>query len=187
MNPVDIFIGQSLKNILNVGSFVPSSYRLAKRMAKDIKGPIVLELGPGTGVFTKEILKRLPKDGLLISIENNEAFVEYLHKKIKDDRFRLYTGDALHLREFLDQHGISRVNCIVSGLPLANFKTEAKEYILREIYDCLEDNGTYIQFQYLLAAMNSIKKVFPTVAVSYELFNIPPAFVMKCKKIAKNK
>ena len=183
MQSFNAFIGQSLKHFIKVGSLVPSSSHLARRMMKGVNAPVVLELGPGTGVFTKEILSKLPKDGLLISIESNEYFSKYLADKIKDKRLKLYTGDAMYLKDFLKRNGIEKVSCIISGLPIGNFKTEDKKRILKEISDALDDNGVFIQFEYLLAGIKSVKKVFPKISLDFELLNFPPAFVMRCKKI----
>ena len=185
MQQLNIFIGQSLKHFIGVGSIFPSSTFLAKRMTKNIKCPVVLELGPGTGVFTKEILKRLPKDGRLISIENNEIFTKYLKEKIKDKRLRLCFGDALMLKKILNENGIKKVDCIISGLPIGVFKKEDKEKLMKQITECLSNDGVYIQFEYFLAGIRSVREFFPSVSLSYEILNLPPAFIMRCKKFKK--
>lgn len=185
MQSFNTFVGQSLKNFIKVGSLVPSSKFLAKRITKNMKSHVVLELGPGTGVFTEEILKKLPPNGQLISIESNDLFVKHLENKIKDKRLKVYNGDALFLKKYLKDHGLEKVNVIISGLPIGNFKKEQKKKLLNEIADCLEDDGTFIQFEYFLAGMKAVKKVFPKISISFELLNFPPAFVMRCKKTKK--
>ncbi len=176
------FIGQSIKGFVKTGSILPSSNRLAKRMTKNIKSSVVLELGAGMGVFTKEILKTLPKDGMLISIELNEVFYEHLKNTIKDKRLRLCLGDATHAEKFLRENGVEKVSCIISGLPLGNFTKELRDKILREVEICLEEDGSFVQFQYFLASIKPIKKLFPKTSISFEFFNFPPAFVIRCKK-----
>ncbi len=185
MDSINTFLGQSFRHFIKVGAVLPSSTFLAKRMTSSIHSSIVLELGPGTGVFTEEILKKLPEDGLLISIESNEIFVNYLRNKIKDKRLRLYHGDALKMKEFLRENNLSQVDCIVSGLPLGHFSKELKDRILKEASECLSNNGEYIQFEYIMAGIRSIKSFFPFISVSLELLNFPPAFVMRCKKVKK--
>ncbi len=185
MNNLKTFIKQSVKNFIEVGAILPSSSFLARRMIKNIKSPIILELGPGTGVFTKEILKKLPKDGILISIESNTEFYNHLKSKIKDSRLKLYNGDALLMNEFLQKNNINKVDCVISGLPLGHFKNEFRDKILNEISLSLNENGDYIQFQYILADIVGIKKIFSNIKISYELFNFPPAFVIMCKKSKK--
>lgn len=182
MYPFKLFIRQSLKNFIEVGAFLPSSKFLAKRMLKGIYGPVILELGPGTGVFTKEILKRLPDNGLLISIESNRNFFNHLQENIKDKRLKIYNDDARSMRNLLNLNNLNKVDCIISGLPLGNFKKEVSEEILKRANECLAEHGTYVQFQYLLVNILNIKNVFPRIKISYEFFNFPPAFVMKCTK-----
>ncbi len=182
MHSLDTFIGQSLRHFIKVGSIFPSSSFLARRMVKGIDSKIIVELGPGTGVFTKEILRILPEDGMLISIESNESFVNFLNENISDKRLKLYKADALQLRSILKQNGLDKVDCIISGLPLGHFSRELKSKILNEIKGALSDDGTYIQFEYFLAGIRSINKFFSNISLSFELLNIPPAFVIRCKK-----
>lgn len=182
-NPVNTFIGQSLKHFIRTGAVFPSSKFLAKKMIRNARGSVVLELGPGTGVFTKEILNKLPANGTLISIEFNETFAKYLRENIKDHRLKLIVGDALLMKKFLKENGIDKVDYIISGLPLGHFSKELKNNILTEAKSCLKDDGKFIQFEYLLAGIRSVKNVFPRVDISFELLNAPPAFVMECKKI----
>lgn len=185
ISSIGTFISQSLKHFIKVGSFLPSSVFLARRMAKRATGPIVVELGPGTGVVTKEILKVLPSNGTLICIESNAVFTDHLKRNICDERVTIYEGDASMLNDFLKKKGIQKVNCVISGLPLGNFKKNLKRNILEKISDCLENDGVFMQFEYLLAGMAAVKEVFPLVSLEYEFLNIPPAFVMKCKKVLK--
>lgn len=182
MEQIPKFIGQSLRHFIKTGALLPSTKFLAKRMTKKMKGKVVLELGPGTGVFTKEILKKLPKDGVLISIENNKAFSDYLMDKIKDERLKLYTGDAQNMSLYLEENGFKEVDYIVSGLPLGHFGRELNEKILTEAKKCLSEDGVFVQFEYFLAKFESVRRVFPKVSISFELLNLPPAFVMMCRK-----
>ncbi len=175
------FTGQSLKHFITTGAFLPSSKFLARRMTKDLKGKVIVELGPGTGVFTKEILNKLPADGLLISIEKNPVFADYLKQNIKDDRFVLYIGDACNISLYLNENGYDKADCIVSGLPLGHFSSETCHKILTEAKESLSEEGIFVQFEYFMAGIRSIKKVFPKISISFEPLNLPPAFIMKCR------
>lgn len=183
ISSVGTFISQSFKHFIKVGSFFPSSVHLARRIARNMEGLIVLELGPGTGVVTNELLKLLPENGTLICIESNAVFADHLRTTIRDERVTVYEGDAGALDDFLEQKGIQRVNCVISGLPLGNFKKDLKRNILEKISDHLEDGGIFVQFEYLLAGMAAVKAVFPSISLEYEFLNVPPAFVMKCRKV----
>lgn len=182
MSSVNTFVGESFKNFNKVGSVWPSSSRLAKRIAKEAKGSVIVELGSGTGALTGEILKRLPSDGKLIAVEANEIFARHLKEKIKDSRLKIYVGDALLLNEYLKAEGVRKVSCVISGLPLGIFDKKTKRGLLKEIFAGLSADGLFIQFEYLLAGYLAVKEFFPVISLSYEFFNFPPAFVMKCRK-----
>jgi phospholipid N-methyltransferase len=94
----------------------------------------------------------------------------------------LFKSDALQLKDILKQNGIDKVDCIISGLPLGHFSSGLKRNILEKIKNSLSDHGIYVQFEYFLAGIKSIKRFFPNVTFSFELLNIPPAFVIRCKK-----
>ena len=71
------FLREFFKANRMVGSVLPSSRFLSGKMLAPIdfsKSKVVVELGPGTGVFTKALLKAMPQDSQLLVIELNEAF-----------------------------------------------------------------------------------------------------------------
>ena len=56
-----VFLKQILRNPFGIGAVVPSSQRLARLMVERIDpqtSDVIVELGPGTGVFTRELLAR---------------------------------------------------------------------------------------------------------------------------------
>lgn len=50
------------------------------------KAKCIVELGPGTGVFTKEIMKRKKQETIFLLIEINEVFCKELKRKFKDEQ-----------------------------------------------------------------------------------------------------
>src|SRR5262249_26935724 len=68
-----------------LGSIVPSSRFLVKDLMAQIdwdRARIVVEFGPGVGTITRELLKRMRPDAVLVVIELNGEFVEYLGNTI---------------------------------------------------------------------------------------------------------
>src|SRR4030095_6761995 len=58
--------------------FVPSSLYLTKAMIEPLplaQAKLVVEFGPGTGVMTRALLKRIPTDATLLAFEINPRFV----------------------------------------------------------------------------------------------------------------
>lgn len=182
MKSAKTFIGQCLRHFRTVGAIAPSSSRLAKKMMKNVSGDIIVELGPGTGVFTKEILSKLPSNGKLISIESNPIFIDFINKTIKDERLILIEGNAADIEMYLNIKNIKKVNSIISGLPIGNFNRDDRERLMNAIDKVLDNDGIYIQFEYFLAGIFSVKKYFPRISIGFEFFNLPPAFIMRCRK-----
>ena len=78
------FFKTYLKERKQIGSLMPSSRFLVKKMCRKIDfstATNIIELGPGTGVFTKEILNMARKDAKIFVFELNEDFFELLSQK----------------------------------------------------------------------------------------------------------
>jgi len=168
-----------------VGSVVPSSKFLSRKMLDHLNfksANLVVELGPGTGVFTERIIEKLGKESTLLIIELNDTFYKDLKKRITDKRVHIRKGSASELQKFMKELGIEKADFIVSSLPLAIIPNILRKRIIIEIKHQLEKNGEFIQFQYTLQSLKLFKKVFKQVSIRHCLFNMPPAFVYSCKK-----
>ena len=78
-----LFLKRVLANPLRVGYVVPSSPFLTRQTARrlDFSRPrVVVELGPGEGCHTREIVKRMDAKSRLILFELDEEFVGHLRK-----------------------------------------------------------------------------------------------------------
>lgn len=180
-----IFLKQSLKEFRTNGAILPSSKFLSEQILKPLKmkdGVVIVELGAGTGAFTKEIIYRLPKNGILLVIEINNKLTEHLQKTISDKRVMIVEDDASNLSKHLEKFNLKKPDYIISGIPLGNLSWETRQKLFSEINNCLSDDGLFIQFQYFLASWFHIKKFFNAKIASYELRNLPPAFLYHCRK-----
>ena len=82
------FIKESLKSLQEVGTVLPSSKSVVDKMVQPIKFDndiVIIELGSGTGVITKEIINRMSKNSKLICFETNISFYNDLKEKFKDN------------------------------------------------------------------------------------------------------
>jgi phospholipid N-methyltransferase len=127
------------------------------------------------------ILSRMHPSGKLVVFENNPNLAEYIKGDIRDRRLRVIADDAGHMGKHLRRLGLRKADCIVSGLPLGDFRREDRKRILTAIRESLDDKGTFLQFQYFLASLLPIRRMFDTKIVSYVLRNFPPAFVYECR------
>ncbi|PCI34121.1 MAG: ribosomal RNA adenine dimethylase [Flavobacteriaceae bacterium] len=180
------FFKEAIKNIRTSGTVVPSSKFLIKRMLADIDfdaARILVEYGPGSGIITEEILKRMHPEARLFCFEINELFYKHL-SGYKHPQLIMVKTSALDIKEVIQKHGFDAVDCVVSSLPLAIMPPEISLSILEKTYDVLRVEGKLIQYQYSLQNKKDLKKVFGQhVKIQFVTLNIPPAFVYFCKKV----
>lgn len=180
------FFKVAIKNMKTSGSFVPSSRFLAKKMLRTIdfsKADVIVELGPGNGVFTKRILKKMHPKAQLICFEINDEFYEGLNK-IGHPQLKVLKESAENIQIELEKLGHSKSCHIISSLPLTIIPDSISKNILRNSYNNLGENGSFIQFQYSLTYFKKLKSVFKkSVSLDFEVLNFPPAFIYRCKKV----
>jgi phosphatidylethanolamine/phosphatidyl-N-methylethanolamine N-methyltransferase len=177
------FFREFLKERKTVGAVSPSSIFLARKMVAPIdfnKARIIVELGPGTGIFTKEILKYMHADAKLFVFETQKSFCDVLEKEINDPRMILINDSAEKILEYLQQHGFEKADYTVSSLPFTVIPSQVKNTILNQAVKCLKPGGLFIQFQYTLNAHKLLKSYFRNVKLDFTPMNIPPAFIYKC-------
>lgn len=81
------FLKEFIMNPKSTGAVAPSSKRLVELMVSTAElsdKKLVVELGPGTGVFTKEIVETLSPDADFFCIESNEKFAKELKVILPD-------------------------------------------------------------------------------------------------------
>ena len=179
------FLNQFLNDTKMIGSVRPSSRFLAKKMLQNInfdQDKILVELGPGTGVFTFEIIDKMHRDAKLLVFELNKTFIRNLKKQIKDDRVILINDSAEKINYYLNFYNLEKADIIISSLPLSNFDIDLKKNIVENSNEALKDTGLFIQFQYSLSSKEFFKSIFRQISISFTFLNLPPAFIYSCKK-----
>ncbi len=165
----------------SIGALAPSSKYLVKKMLEPVdfnKSLKILELGPGTGVITKQILGKLNSSSELVSIELNDEFCAQL-KSLESDNFSVLKANAEHIKALFQDQSFDYV---ISGLPLALFKKQVVANILDGCLSVLKQEGTFIQFQYSLSNKKTLQRHFGNVNTTLAAVNLPPAVVYTCKK-----
>ncbi|MEO9533264.1 MAG: rRNA adenine N-6-methyltransferase family protein [Crocinitomicaceae bacterium] len=168
-----------------VGAVAPSSRFLVKSMCNKIdfkNADVILELGPGTGVFTVELLKRAKPTTKIILLELNETFYELLKDRFNDPRIEVLYRSADEIEDVLKERNIEKVDAILSSLPLTVIPKEVKERIVSQSYEALKEGGTYVQYQYSLNAKKLLTETFGKLKMGFVAINVPPAFVYLAKK-----
>lgn len=177
------FFKQYLSEKKVVGAVAPSSRFLCKKMLAKIdfsKDLVIVEYGPGTGVFTEEIIKRMTPNSALYVFELNEVFYDSLVTRIKDPRVKIFHESAEKSEYFLNKDNYHHADFVLSSLPLAVIPKPVKAQILKVSEKILADQGMYVQFQYSLNAKKMLKGHFRKMNIAFTPINVPPAFVYYC-------
>lgn len=177
------FLREFFKANRMVGSVIPSSRFLSKKMLQPIhfeQAKVIVELGPGTGVFTKELLSQMSADCHLVVIELNDAFFTELQQKFQHPNLHLVHGSAGDLTTILQGFHLAKADYILSSLPLSNFPAALRNSILEAINDNLVKKGKLIQFQYTRGLKKLYGAHFKQVHIDYTILNFPPAFIYTC-------
>lgn len=180
------FLKEYIKNPLKVGAIMPSTKYLAKEMIKNIDfncARCIVEYGPGTGVFTEEILKKSSKSTLILLFETNKEFYNNLKLRYKSVNNIIVINDgAENVSKYLAKLNIKKVDYVISGLPFTSLPENTSKRILYNTKKILSDRGEFITFQYSLFKKKLFKKNFSYITHTKIYKNIPPAYVLRCKK-----
>lgn len=176
------FLKQSLTRFREMGALMPSSPLLARAMVAEIpalsREAAIIELGPGTGVFTRELVRRFPFNRV-IAVEFNPSLAERLREEMAG--VEVVEGCASGLAGHLDDLGIATpaVGAVVSGLPLLTLPRHLGASIFAGIAEVLEPGRRYIQFTYSKRAWrHNTPPGFRLDKTRQVWLNIPPAAVL---------
>jgi phospholipid N-methyltransferase len=180
-----LFFKRFLQRPLQVASIIPSSRALVERVAAkmDFTRPrVIAEYGPGEGVHSREIARRMSVDSHLLLFELDAAFSHDLERQFADDpRVHVVHGDAARLPQELERRGFCHCDYILSGIPFSILKIDKKRSLLRKTHDALASGGSFIIYQ----VTNELKQhatLFDCVESEYFLQNIPPMFITVFQK-----
>ena len=166
---------------IHVASITPTSNVGVKYVCRRIdfdKRNVLVEYGPGTGVFTDYILPRVSQDSKIILIERNREFVTLLKRKYRDPRIHVYHATADEVMPLLRDCGESYANYILSGIPFSLFTDEYREEVVSATYNAIAPEGKFLPYQFFVQRDRQLKqylnRYFALVESEYFLRNIPP-------------
>jgi phospholipid N-methyltransferase len=187
-----LFFQESLKSMRSTAAVFPSSKYLTRALLSPIdfgRARVVVELGPGTGAVTTEILKRMRPDATLYAIDNNMNFIRHLSRCCRDSRMIAVHGGAEHLLRELRSRGAYRADAVVSSLGLTSMESAVRTSIVTQAWTCLKAGGVLTQYQYVpngrvrkFNERSFLYSFFGEVRTEYVLRNLPPACVYSCKR-----
>ena len=173
-------------------AIVPSSPWLAERMVEGVQldqAKVVIEIGPGTGAFTRAIQKEISPSAFFMAVEIDQHFASHLKRKFP--RVHIINDSAEHLDSLLRSLGHASADCVLSGLPWAGFKEEDQQRVLGAVHRALRPGGLMTTYAYNHTAWlpggrrfrKLLQATFSEVTTTRtEWRNLPPAFVYRCRK-----
>jgi len=187
------YVSQFCRNPRTIGAIAPSSRKLAAKMVAPInfkKARVIVEYGPGCGVFTRHVLSQIDrKKTLFFGLELNEKMNRLASEKAPEAI--IYQDSAAEIRKYLRQYGVDHADAIISGLPWASFPESLQDEILAETVSGLPEGGVFTTFAYLhglilpsgIRFRRKLLQHFSTVETSPVVWrNLPPALVYWCRK-----
>jgi phosphatidylethanolamine/phosphatidyl-N-methylethanolamine N-methyltransferase len=203
-----LFYSQFRSRFSTTGAIAPSSTHLAKAivlpLTKRPARPIaVLEVGPGTGSFTHQILQHLRSGDMLDVYELNPKFYSFLIKSLNEEvtmrrgiQLTIQNADIRSLRTK------TQYDFIISGLPFFAFEPQMVSEILDIYLEHLSPAGILSYFEYVLTPEFKSKFLKPpdreriirvgktvrSFRQKYEYssnevwWNLPPAKARYCRK-----
>ncbi len=185
-----LFLKRFLQRPLQIASIVPSSKALVKRVASKMdfsRRRVIAEYGPGEGVHSREIARRMTADSHLLLFELDPTFARDLERQFADDpRVHVVHGDAASLPEELARRGFAKCDYILSGIPFSILKIDKKRALLQKTYDALAPGGSFIIYQ-VTNELRQHATLFEHADSEYFLQNIPPMFITVFEKLRPHK
>ena len=176
------FFGQLAAKWRETGAIAPSGPQLARAMTRMV-GPlepnaVIIELGPGTGSLTKQLMKEYPNNPV-VAIEFNPVFVKRLRRVLP--QITVVEGCASKISAHLAMLAIpsSRVGAVVSGLPLLVMPKDLTRDIFAAIACILPAGKPYVQFTYSERAWRQFEMLDFLPSKPHKVWlNLPPAVVL---------
>ena len=179
-----VFLQSFLRDWRTIGSVTPSSQYLVRAMLDQIdfgRARRIVEYGPGTGVFTTGIMKRLGPDAQLLALDTEAHFIDALRERMPDPRLIAVRGSAAQIERHIAALGWSGADVIVSWIPYTARPAILRTAILRASARALAPGGLFTAYQYSPFIRPLLGQLFGQVKTRWVPRNIPPAFFFACR------
>ena len=177
-SPWSMFLQGFFKHPVMVGSIVPSSDRLIRKMLAPVdweRCKLFVEYGPGVGTFCRPILERMAPDATLIAIDTNADFIRYLRHAITAPRFAAVNGSAADVEQIVRDHGHDGADYVLSGLPFSTLPPGVGPAIAAATQRVLRPGGAFLVYQFSPKVKDFLPPHFPAIDHAMEWWNVPPA------------
>lgn len=183
------FFRSWLQDPLRVAAVAPSGPSLARLMTENIaiEDAPILELGPGTGVFTQALVDRGIAERDLTLVEFDEEFAALL--RMRFPQATIVHGDATKLKA-MQILARGEAGAVISGLGLLSMTPRAVMSILSGAFAYLRPSGAFYQFTYgpqcPVSAPILDRLGLEAERVGGTWRNLPPAAVYRIRRQSKS-
>ncbi|WP_448509022.1 class I SAM-dependent methyltransferase [Immundisolibacter sp.] len=183
------FLRSFFANPLRMGAAFPSSPALAGQITNLIdfaRARVIVELGPGTGAFTRLLAQRAHPACRVLALELDTDLATYVAARYP--RVEVINAAAQRLPEVLAERCIGHVDAVVCGLPFANFSALQQAAVVNAVRAALRPGGAFVSYSFVHAQVlptsrrfrRSLRERFGRLDIHPVLLNAPPALVYSC-------
>lgn len=184
MSETSFFLKMFFKDKKGIGALAASSKMVVARVCSKInfaRDIVVVEYGPGTGVFTKFLLAHLSPKSKLIAIDMNPEFIGFL-QQFNDPRLMVIHDSAVNVQQILNKFGLAQADYVLSGIPCSLLPPDIKSQIVSDTWKVLVPGGKFLVYQYSYHMMQFLKQHFKQINKDVSVWNLPPTFIMEAIK-----
>lgn len=174
-----IFLWTFFKSPVCNAAIAPSSTYLAKQMVKNIDWTqinSVIELWPGTGVFTQAIVNNANPNTKIITIEIEKQYNKMLKQKFWK-KIIIENQSAHLLDKILNKHWLAKPDLIISWLGYLCMPEDILIQILAHIQNYTAQWTIFRTFTYVPYRLRKVFHQFKIKRIWHTYLNIPPAYV----------
>ncbi len=184
-----IFLKKFLKHGTRVASVAPSSRSMARELCRHVdpdRPQVIVELGAGTGAVTRQIVSQMHRDSRLIAVEIDQDFADRIEsatwKRSSSKQADVLVVDVTNLDATLNKLGISKVDLVISGLPMPSLPGKTVASVRRLMHSYASDAWYSQLTEFPIAVYRSFyRRLFEHVEYRRVPVNIPPGGAYHCR------
>lgn len=187
---VGLFLSRWLRNPLQMGSVVPSSPALCRRIAGlsswDDGSSCVVELGAGTGAVSRALLAAgLPAERLVV-VEIVPEMADYLRGALPGAQ--VLTGDAFDLPRLLPPVAAGlrgRIGTVICGIPLVLLPLRSQRRFV-EAVEAVAPGLGFLLYTYCITSPLPWRRLgLSARREAWTPLNVPPASVWRYRPLCR--
>jgi phosphatidylethanolamine/phosphatidyl-N-methylethanolamine N-methyltransferase len=180
-----LFFQRWIKNPLQVGSVVPSSPALCKRIANQVRqepGKYVVELGAGTGVVSRALLETGLSPEQLVVVEIVPEMADRLRKALPG--VQVVCGDAFNLAAEIPQEVQGNISETICGIPLFLLPGDKQRAFVDSVRSVSHSPCDFLLYTFCMTSPLPFRELnLAARRLAWTPLNIPPASVWRYSEI----